>query len=246
VLCEEIAVTKSTSSRSKRTSRHSQKNNNIGLWIVGIAAVIVVGVVAIVGFNSGRSSAAVTPPDLPAEWLDQSAMGNPEAAVTVQAWEDFLCPACGQWTEQVKPRLFEEYIKTGKVRFEFHHFPLQIHAPGAQLGAMAAECADDQNAFWPYHDRLFQIAQRSGQSGFTLDGLVQTAQEMGLDEREFFQCMSGQVHLPAVNDSVNQAVALGLNATPTILINGAPAADPFNYGQITAEIDQLLAAAGSQ
>ena len=244
--CEGISVTKSASGRSKRTSRRSQRKNNVGLWIVGVAAVIVVAVLAIVGLSSGRTSATIAPPDLPAGWLDHAAMGSPDAAVTVQAWEDFLCPACQQWTEQIKPRLYEEYIATGKVRFEFHHFPLQIHAPGAQLGAMAAECANDQSAFWPYHDRLFQVAQRSGQAGFTLDSLVQAAQEMGLDEREFFQCMSGQVHFAAVNDSVNQAVALGLNATPTVLINGMPTADPFNYGQMSAEIERLLAAAGSQ
>src|SRR5690606_2631515 len=125
-------------------------------------------------------------------------------------------------------RLMEDYIEQGTVRLEFRHFPLQIHAPGAEMAAMASECAADQGAFWPYHDRLFQ-AQSTGQAGYTIDRLVQYADELDLDSQQLLQCMSGLQHQTDVTESVNQAVSMGLNATPSVLINGVRLEDPYNY-----------------
>ena len=56
--------------------------------------------------------------------------------------------------------------------------------------------------------------------------------------------MSGQNYAAQVNDSVNQALALGLNATPSVLVNGKRMTDPYDYEALQQEIDQLLAAAG--
>jgi protein-disulfide isomerase len=197
----------------------------------------------LVAVLSGRPTVASTEqPDVVPGWIDRTSLGNPEAAVTVQAWEDFLCPACGQWNSAIKPRLFEDYVSQGTVLLEFHQFPLQIHAPGAAMGAMASECAADQGAFWPYHERLFAEAANRGQAGFQLQNLVNYAGDLNLDEEVFQECMVSQTHRDAVNESVNQAVAMGLNSTPSVLVNGRPV-DPFDYGALQAEIDRLLAAA---
>ena len=159
----------------------------------------------------------------------------------MQAWEDFLCPACGQWASTIEPRLVEDYVESGDVKLEFRQFPLQIHAPGAQLGAQASECAADQNMFWPYHDRLFVEAASRGQAGFQLERLIGYAEELGLDESTFRQCMISQTHRSTVDASVNEAVNLGLNSTPSVLINGQ-IVQPFDYDAIKAIIDAELAA----
>ena len=154
-------------------------------------------------------------------------MGDPEAPVTIQAWEDFMCPACRQWTSTVEPQLIDEYIKTGQVRLEFHQFPLSIHAPGADMGAMASLCANDQGAFWPYHNRLFP-AQDQGQAGFTIDALVRYADELGLDSRALMECMSSLKYRDQVTASGNEALSLGLNATPSVIVNGTKMTNPFD------------------
>ena len=214
-------------------------------WIIG-AGILFLALIAFAVFinNPSRSAASIEAPDVPAEWIDRSSVGNPDAVVTVQAWEDFLCPACQQWADQVKPRLMSEFVDTGQVRFEFHHFPLQIHSPGAQMAAMGAECAADQGGFWPYHDRLFIEAANRGQSGVTLERLTEYARDQGLDDDEFLQCMNSQRHWDAVNASVAEAFSLGLNSTPTILINGQPMAQPFNYKELEGTINALLEASG--
>lgn len=238
-------MTKSSVSgvRTTRTRRKTD-NNNIGIWIVGISAAIVLVVVLAVALSNRPKTVAVESPDIPAEWLVGTAMGNPEAPVTIQAWEDFVCPACRQWTSTVEPQLIQEYIKTGKVRLEFHQFPLSIHAPGAEMAAMASLCMNEQNAFWPYHNRLFP-AQDQGQAGFTIDALVQYADELGYDSAALLDCMSSQKYREEITESGQQAVQLGLNATPSILVQGTRMNNPFDYNEVKAAIESALTAAGS-
>ena len=139
-----------SSSKSKSGSRKRGKSgsNNIGLWIIGISVGVVVLAVAVLAVSSRQPTAsAIAAPDVPEEWLDRNSMGNPDAAVVVEAWEDFLCPACRDWNSDIKPRLVNDYVKPGLVRFEFHHFPLASHAPGSTMAALASECAADQGGF---------------------------------------------------------------------------------------------------
>jgi protein-disulfide isomerase len=239
-------MTKSTAANLRATkTRRKTDSNNIGIWIIGVAVTIVLVVVAAVAFQSRPASLAVAAPDLPAEWLVGTTMGSPDAPVILQAWEDFMCPACRQWTSTVEPQLIEEYVKTGQVRIEFHQFPLSIHAPGAEMGAMASLCANDQNAFWTYHNRLFP-AQDQGQAGFTIDALVRYADELGLDSRALMDCMSSQKYRDQVLASGDEAIRLGLNATPSILVNGVRMNNPFDYeGEVKSAIESALAESGS-
>jgi protein-disulfide isomerase len=231
-----------TSNTRTRQRRRQQGANQIGIWIIGVSTAVVLIVVMAIALNNRQSVANITQPDLPAEWIQRNSMGDPNAPVVVEAWEDFLCPACLQWHNTIEPRLKEDYIKTGQVRFVFRNFPLQGFAPGSRMGAMASQCAADQEAFWPYHDRLF-VAQSRGQSGFLLESLIQYADELGLDSQAMLQCLSSQEHANYVTDSVNQAVSLGLNATPSVIVNGRQLANPFDYDALSAEIESLVAAA---
>lgn len=237
-------MSKSISSTRTARSRSKSTNNAIGIWIVGIAAAIVLLVVLAVALNSRQSAVAVQTPDVQADWLNRNVMGDPNAPVTVYLWEDFLCPACRQWTASVEPQLVSEYVKPGKVKLEFRQFPLSGHAPGSNMAAMASLCAADQNAFWTYHNRLF-AAQDRGQPGYVLDALVQYADELGLDSRAFLQCMSSQQYRDEAAASANEALTLGLNATPSILVGDTLMTNPFDYNELKAAIDSQLAASGS-
>ena len=124
-------------------------------------------------------------------------------------WEDFLCPACQQWNAQVEPQLFEEEIQSGRVKMEYNYLPLQSHGPGAYWGAVAAECANEQEAFWPYHDRLFQLASTQGQTAFSTDRLVGHAADLGLDREAFNVCLTSGEHQATVDASLRQAGRAG-------------------------------------
>lgn len=222
----------------------TKKSPPTGLLLIGGAAVLVLLVVVIFVISS-RPAAVTTESysNISAEWLDRSNMGNPEAVVTLQAWEDFLCPACASWTQLVKPRLMDDYIIPGKVRLEYHYFPLSQHEPGASTSAQAAECAADQGVFWPMHDKIF-AGQNSGAAAFSAERMIEYAEELNLDSRLFTQCLTGQQHFATVRASLSQATSLGLNSTPSLLINGQLVDNPMDYEAVSAEIERLLAAAG--
>lgn len=237
-------MTKSAAASSRSARRRSKSSqNSIGLWIVGISAAVVLLVVVLLAVNSRQTASAIEAPDVPAEWLNGTVMGNPDASVTIQAWEDFLCPACRQWSSQIEPQLIDDYVKSGDVKLEYHFFPLSGHEPGASMSAQASLCANDQGAFWPYHNRLF-LAQDQGQSGYTIDALTRYADELGLDSRALLQCMSSQQYRDQAAASANEAISMGLNATPSILVNGTLMANPFDYNELTSLIEQNLGSAG--
>lgn len=242
-------ATKAPAAPAKTTKKVSGgdprvNSSNIGLWLIGASIAIVALVVGIIIFNENQAkSAPVAQPDVPAEWINRNVAGSPDAPIVVQLWEDFLCPSCQAFAATVKPQLFENYVKTGKARVEYHYFPLQQHEPGATMSALAAECAADQGMFWPYHDRIFQMTRVDQQGAVQFDDLVDYARGMGMDEAAFRTCLSSQEHLSTVTSSLSQATQLRLTGTPSIIVGETLLADS-SYAGVAAEIDRQLAAAG--
>ena len=133
--------------KKSSASKSGGSGSNIGLWLIGISVVIVAIVVGFIVFGEQQArSAPVAQPEVPAEWIVARSLGNPDAPVVIQLWEDFLCPSCQAFSKSVKPLIIEEYVKSGKARLEFHHFPLTQHEPGASMSALATECVAQRTA----------------------------------------------------------------------------------------------------
>lgn len=227
----------------RRKASSGGSSSKIGLWLIVASVAIVAIVVGIIVFNETRvRSAPVAQPDVPAEWINRNVVGSPDAKVVVQAWEDFLCPSCQSFFSTVKPRILDEYVKTGQVRYEFRHFPLQQHAPGSFNSALAAECAADQGMFWPYHDKLFQVATVDQQRGVQPERLIEYAKAMGMNTQQFTSCFSASQHQDTITSSLDEAQQLQLSFTPSILIDGQ-IMQQWDYNSVKAAIDARLAAA---
>ncbi len=238
------AAAKPAAAKKPASGSSRVNSSNIGLWLIGASVAIVVLVVAVIIFNENRAkSAPVVQPDVPAEWINRNVVGSPDAKVTVQLWEDFLCPSCQVFAQTVKPQILEEYVKPGLVRLEYHYFPLQQHDPGATMSALAAECAADQGMFWPYHDRVFQMARAEQQGATQFDDLVGYAQGMGMNTDTFRTCLSSQQHLSTIQSSLSQAQQLNLQFTPSVIVGDTLLQDS-SYPAVKAELDKQLAPAG--
>lgn len=142
----------------------------------------------------------------------------------------------------VKPQMLEAYVKTGKVRVEYHYFPLPGHEPGATMIALAAECAADQGMFWLYHDRVYQMVRSEQQGAVQFDDLVGYAAGMGMDEGSFSSCLSSQQHRETINSSLAQAQQLQLQGTPSIFVGDTLLPD-YSFQTLQAEIERQLAQA---
>jgi protein-disulfide isomerase len=125
--------------------------------------------------------------------LRQPTLGDPDAPVLIVEFAEFYCPYCAKFLWETFPKIEEEYIATGLVRYEFRN--LVVHGDAALLAAVAGECAHDQGRFWPYLDRLFAAVfpernfYRHEELG--VEDLTRIAEEIGLNRGEFAHCLEG-------------------------------------------------------
>ena len=145
-----------------------------------ILALIVWGLIAAMNKTPGTGvKSGVPAPVTTADYV----RGNFDAPVTVIEYEDFQCPACGEYFPIVE-RMFNESSST--VRLVFRHFPLSQH-PNAIPAAEASEAASIQGKFWQMYSLLYanqtDWSEKSHVDAETIfDGYATT---LGLDLTKF-------------------------------------------------------------
>lgn len=144
--------------------------------------------------------------------------------VVLRIYSDFQCPYCKQFETQAWPTLMKGL--PDDVRVEFHHLPLEPIHPLARPAAEAAECAAQQGKFWAFKDALF--ADSAWLQGNPNKGFIALADKLGLKMDTFKTCLAERGGFDAVNAGLQEAAALGLNSTPTILVNGYRPGNPYD------------------
>lgn len=139
-------------------------------------------------------------------------IGPDDAPITIVEFSDFQCPFCKQWHQTVYEPLLAAY--PGKIRLVYRNLPLTSIHPDAQGAAEAAMCANEQNQFWEYHDKLF--------AGDALGAGIysQYASDLGLNMDKFETCVQQGKYRQAVQEDSDFALNLGINSTPTFFVNG--------------------------
>lgn len=145
--------------------------------------------------------------------------GPADAKVTLVEFADFECPHCQELYEAL--RAVETQFP--QVRVVYKNFPLTEIHPWAETAAIGARCAYEQSpdAFWKVHDAIFDNQDVLSAEN-VWDKLTGFATQAGLNADTFKACMSSQEAQKAVDAEHAQGVALGVNSTPTLYINGRP------------------------
>lgn len=129
----------------------------------------------------------------------------------------------------------DEYIESGQVQLIFVDFV--VHKD-ALLAHEAAHCAGQQGMYWEYHDLLFE---NQTQVEFTADNLKELAAELGLDSESFDACLDENRFREFVLAQTQRASEVGLQGTPTFLINDEVVPGLLEYPQMREVIEQELA-----
>lgn len=209
-----------------------------------LAGVAIVGLIAL-GY-AVRSGGAVTEPveltgmdDLRTlvQTAQGVAIGSPEAPVKMLVFSDYQCPYCGQFAAQMKPLLEENEVAQGMLQVVFYDFPLGGGHRHSFIAARAARCAGDQGKFWEYHDLLYgQQSRWSPKPSTPMGDFEDFAQRIGLDVAEFKGCLNSDRHADVVTANRMLGLQLGVNATPTVIINGKRVPNALDYQNISAMI----------
>ncbi len=176
--------------------------------------------------------------------------GNKDAKVTVVNYDDFECPFCSRMHATLFPGLFKEY--GDRVLFIYKDYPLEEIHPWAVHAAVNANCLAAQNndAYWDYADYLHgnqhAITGEKGHDGQNaeLDKLAALqAQKHNLDVAKLQACVKAQDE-KAVRASMREGDALGVDATPTMFVNGQKLDGAVPAEDVRLALDQALKDAG--
>ena len=175
---------------------------------------------------------SLEPPRQKIATADSPAQGPANAPIELVEFSDFQCPFCYRSFPTVK-QVMETY--SGKVRFVYRNYPLPNH-PNARPAAEAAQCANEQGQFWPYHDRLF-----ANQSKLSDSDLKASAAALGLDAGRFNACLDSHKYQARVEADTKAGNEAGVNGTPAFFINGRLLSGAQPFDEFKKIIDEELA-----
>lgn len=160
-------------------------------------------------------------------------LGPADAPITIVEFSDFQCPFCKRFHEETYQALLESY--PGQIRFVYRNLPLTSIHPDAMSAAVASLCADEQNVYWDFHDKLF--------SGELLNRNVYTqyASELNLDTDKFSACLDSGKFDDFISQDMDFALNLGVQSTPTFFINGLAIVGAHPLSSFQNLIDKELA-----
>ena len=190
-------------------------------WLIGIVAVMVaLALIVLVGLPAAATQRAKA---------TGNTLGDANAPVTMEVYADFQCPICGQFDRGTLKQIEDKYVNTGKVRIVFNHYA--FIGDESTRAAEASECANAQGKFWEYADTLFNNQAGENQGAFSDANLEKFAQQVGLDMNQYRTCMQNNTYLSKIQTSTQNGTARGVNATPTIFINGQLARGAITLAQ---------------
>ncbi len=173
--------------------------------------------------------------------------GAKSAKVIVVNFDDFECPYCSRMHQTLFPEILKEYGDRVTFIYKDYPMPAEMH-PWALHAAVDANCLAAQNgdAYWDFADYIH--ANQREVSGEATPGARVAAldrltllqgQKHNLDATKLQSCIKAQDET-AVKASMKEGDDLGINATPTMFVNGQKIDGAVPIGEIRAALDQAL------
>ena len=171
--------------------------------------------------------------------------GAKASKVVVVNFDDFQCPFCARMHQELFPEIFKEY--GDRVTFIYKDFPMEMH-PWAMHAAVDANCLAAQNsdAYWDFADYIHANQHEVSNEktpGARLEALdrltMLQGQKHNLDVVKLQSCVKAQDE-SAVKASVKGADAVGVDATPTLFVNGEKIDGAVPPNEVRAALDRAL------
>lgn len=174
--------------------------------------------------------------------------GAKASKVVVVSFDDFQCPFCARMHQELFPEIFKEY--GDRVTFIYKDFPMEMH-PWAMHAAVDANClaAENSDAYWDFADYIHanqhEVSNEKTPAARleALDRLTMLqGQKHNLDVLKLQSCVKAQDE-SAVKASVKGADAVGVDATPTLFVNGEKIDGAVPPNEVRAALDRALKSA---
>jgi protein-disulfide isomerase len=149
--------------------------------------------------------------------IGSKTLGSKSAPITMEVFEDFQCPACGNFYETSLKLVIENYVNTGKVYLIHRDFPLDIH-PYARPAAQLANAAADLGQFETVERALFDNQNQWSAKGNIDEVIASSVPAAQLKKIRDYE----SAHINDINASIERDRAMGMqrnvNQTPTVYV----------------------------
>jgi protein-disulfide isomerase len=166
-------------------------------------------------------------------------IGRANSPVTITEFSDYQCPGCARTSDMLRAL---DARHRGRISISIRHLPLEQLHPVALAAAEAAECAAESGRFEVYHHELFaRQAQLPRRPWFEVALAVGIA-----DTATFSRCLREEWPLGRIRRDIQDARALGLTGTPSLMVNDRLYAVGTEWSIIETYVDSALRAAGGR
>lgn len=196
-----------------------------------IIIAIVLALIAFFAYNKYSQVKKLEAPVNVVTQADDHYVGPVNAKVTVVEYADFQCPSCKAF-EPIVTSVEAKYAD--RVKFVYRYFPLtQIHQ-NAMLSAIAAEAAGKQNKFWELKKVMFEKQEEWANSLDAEAKILGYAATLGIDVNKMKTDMATAEIKTRVERDMKEAVSIGLQGTPSFIINGQRITDLSKIASVEA------------
>lgn len=164
--------------------------------------------------------------------------GDPNAPVSIEVFNDYQCPACARFNQDLK-KIKAEY--KSRVRIIFRNFPLSpVMHKNALPAAAAAEAAGLQGKLVEMIDLLYEGGEQWHASEDAGQVFTSYARALNLDVARFVRDMKGEEVRERIQSDVKRATSLRVMGTPTVFVNVKDVDVPL--GNVQRAIKEVLGA----
>ena len=204
------------------------------LSVTGLAALAGISPLRLIEDAMAQSAADVAKP----QSLPDMALGPADAKVTIVEYAAPTCPHCAAFNKEVFPRIKAEYIDTGKVRYVFREFPLNIKDIACSMLTRTI-AGGDSARYFAVADIMFNQQDRLLEK--TADTLRLIGKQAGLSSQAVEDCLKDQALLDKIAaDQKFAAEVLKVSSTPTFFINGEMLKGEQSFDEFSKRINSLL------
>jgi len=210
--------------RKEEIRKKERQQRTIFIGVLALVSVIFLGIIIVPSVQKAANPAGdfvrITPQAYPGE--NGKTIGNPNAKVRLDLFEDFQCSACATYTSLYESEIIKNIVLNNDVYYVFHHFPFEDDRSaekGSDRAALASECAAEQNRFWDYKNLIF--ANQIGVEGqYSEVRLIAFADSLDLDMDQFKACLTSAKYQSELDAGIKLATEMGVKGTPSLFVNG--------------------------
>jgi protein-disulfide isomerase len=207
----------------EQIAKENRRRRTLWTSAIAVAALVIAGLIGW-GVYASQSSGEVVPPPNATATAGITVGSGP---VTVEVYEDFICPHCKDFEDQSGQTL-DQLVSANKVKIVYYPLAFLDEASSTDYStraAAASACADEGGKFREYAEALFARQPAEGSAGLSDGELTSIGTSVGLSESSFGQCVNDGKYKPWVGSISNAASASGVNGTPTVKVNGTQVTD---------------------